>query len=60
MTITEKTEITPLEQFCQILKERSTENTSAAKLLFDNGKYGQVISILRQELDSLIDRKSVV
>lgn len=54
MTITEKTEITPLEQFCQILKERSTENTSAAKLLFDNGKYGQVISILRQELDSLI------
>lgn len=45
---------TSIEQFCKILRERSTEHISAGQLLFDNGHYGQVISVLRQELDSLV------
>jgi hypothetical protein len=46
--------MTDTEQFCQILRERSAEHTSAGRLLFENKNYGQVISILRQELDSLV------
>jgi hypothetical protein len=46
--------MTPTEQFCQILEERSAENVSAGQLLFNNRLYGQIISVLRQELDSLV------
>lgn len=46
--------MTETEQFCQILRERSAENVSAGRLLFNNGLYGQLISVLRQELDSLV------
>jgi hypothetical protein len=47
-------ELTETEQFCQILRERSAENVSAGRLLFYNRLYGQLISVLRQELDSLV------
>ncbi|QFG52962.1 hypothetical protein [Chryseobacterium sp.] len=46
--------MTETEQFCQILRERSAENVSAGRLLFQNRLYGQLISVLRQELDSLV------
>jgi len=46
--------MTETEQFCQILRERSAENISAGRLLFNNRLYGQLISVLRQELDSLV------
>ncbi|MES2874333.1 MAG: hypothetical protein V4708_11470 [Bacteroidota bacterium] len=46
--------MTPKEQFCRILRERSAEHLSAGRLIFANGLYGQVISILRQELDSMV------
>lgn len=46
--------MTTTEKFCQILRERSIENLSAGRIVFDNELYGQVISILRQELDSLV------
>jgi len=46
--------MTPLKQFCRILRERSAEHTSAGQLLFTNGHYGQVVAILRQELDSMV------
>ncbi len=42
------------EQFCQILRERSKEHLSSGNLLFLNRNYGQIVSILRQELDSLV------
>jgi hypothetical protein len=41
-------------QFCQILRTRSIENVSAGRLLFNNRLYGQFLSVLRQELDSLV------
>jgi len=47
-------QITATQQFCQILRERSAEHTSAGRLLCANRHYGQVVSILRQELDSLV------
>lgn len=46
--------MTETEQFCQILRERSAENISAGRLLYRNRLYGQFISVLRQELDSLV------
>ncbi|GAB2793878.1 hypothetical protein GCM10027275_43570 [Rhabdobacter roseus] len=46
--------MTETEQFCQILRERSAENVSAGRLLFQNRLFGQLISVLRQELDSLV------
>lgn len=46
--------LTPTQQFCRILRERSVEHVSAGQLLYTNGYYGQVVSILRQELDSLV------
>jgi hypothetical protein len=46
--------MTDTEQFCKILRERSAENLAAGQLLFSNGFYGQLISVLRQELDSLV------
>lgn len=44
----------PKEQFCKILKERSKEHKVAVKLMLENKMYGQIISILRQELDSMV------
>jgi hypothetical protein len=44
----------PKEQFCKILKERSKEHQAAVILMLGNRMYGQVISILRQELDSMV------
>jgi len=46
--------MTETEQFCKILRERSAENIAAGLLLYNNGLYGQFISVLRQELDSLV------
>lgn len=46
--------MTETEQFCQLLRERSAENISSGRLLFNNGLFGQLISVLRQELDSLV------
>lgn len=46
--------MTPTEQFCRILRERSTEHLTAGRLLFTNSLYGQFISVLRQELDSMV------
>ena len=46
--------MTETEQFCKILRERSLENVAAGQLLFSNELYGQFISVLRQELDSLV------
>jgi hypothetical protein len=46
--------MTSTEQFCQILRERSAEHLSAGRLLYSNKLFGQIISILRQELDSLV------
>ena len=46
--------MTSTEQFCRILRERSADHLSAGRLLFDNQLYGQVISTLRQELDSMV------
>jgi len=46
--------MTPTEQFCNILRARYAEHISAGTLMHLNGHFGQVISILRQELDSLV------
>ena len=50
----DKPTMTETEQFCRILRQRSAENVSAGRLLFQNRLYGQLISVLRQELDSLV------
>lgn len=42
------------EYFCKIVRQRSNENRSAIQLLSMSGLTGQVMSILRQELDSMI------
>lgn len=46
--------MTDKEQFCRILRERSNEHKNAINLMLQNGLYGQAISILRQELDSMV------
>lgn len=46
--------MTNKEKFCKILRERSDENKKAINLMIQNGLYGQAISILRQELDSMV------
>ena len=48
-----------------IIQKRSEENDKSIKLLYKQKLYGNCISILRQELDSMVrvlflDRKSVV
>ncbi len=40
--------------FCRQVRSRSTEHASAVRLLFHANHLGQVVSILRQELDSMI------
>ena len=42
------------EQFCNIVRQRSKENKEAIGLLSRTGLTGQVMSVLRQELDSLV------
>ena len=46
--------MTPTEQFCRMLRDRSAEHKAAAQLLFPQRLYGQMIAILRQELDSMV------
>jgi len=41
-------------KFCTILRERSLEHKKAITLMLQNELYGQAISILRQELDSMV------
>lgn len=43
-----------LGDFTRILTQRSNENTASIKLLHEQGHFGTCISLLRQELDSLI------
>ena len=42
------------QKICRIFKERSNENNRAVSLMLQNQVYGQVVSILRQELDSMV------
>jgi hypothetical protein len=42
------------EQFCNIVRQRSKENKQAIGLLSRTGLTGQVMSVLRQELDSMV------
>lgn len=41
-------------KFCELIRKRSEENKSAVDILFSSNHYGQVASILRQELDSMV------
>jgi hypothetical protein len=43
-----------LDNFCNILEERSRENTEAFRLLFSQRLIAPAIGIMRQEIDSLI------
>lgn len=43
-----------LNKFCFIVRQRSQENTLAVQVLANNGLSGQVVSVLRQELDSMV------
>lgn len=43
-----------IEHFCKIVRQRSKENKQAINLLSNNGLTGQVMSVLRQELDSMV------
>lgn len=47
-------EPTTIHKFCQIVRQRSAGNQKSCSLLCANRLYGQAMSILRQELDSLI------
>lgn len=40
--------------FCDIVTQRSGEHSCAINILLQQQLYGQVISILRQELDSMV------
>jgi len=42
------------KQFCKIVRQRSKDNKQAIGLLSRTGLTGQVMSILRQELDSMV------
>jgi hypothetical protein len=42
------------KQFCNIVRQRSKENKQAIGLLSRSGLNGQVMSVLRQELDSMV------
>jgi hypothetical protein len=43
-----------LKKFCGIILKRSEENSKSIKLLYEQQLYGNCISILRQELDSMV------
>jgi hypothetical protein len=42
------------EKFCKIVRERSKENKLAIAMLSRAGLTGQIMSVLRQELDSMV------
>ena len=42
------------EQFCRIVRQRSKENKTAIHVLSMTGLTGHVMSVLRQELDSMV------
>lgn len=42
------------QRFCDIMRKRSTENRLAVQILYSNGLIGQVLSVMRQELDSMV------
>jgi hypothetical protein len=46
--------MTPLKAFCRAVRARSYENAEAIRLLHSGGVTSQVVSILRQEVDSLV------
>ena len=43
-----------IKKYCKIIRDRSEENEKSVELLYPKGHYGQVASILRQELDSMV------
>ena len=43
------------ERFCQLLRKRSEENKNSFEVLFRNRLYGNCFSVLRQELDSMVN-----
>ncbi len=43
-----------IQKYCQIIRNRSEENEKSVELLYPSEHYGQVMSILRQELDSMV------
>ena len=43
-----------IEQFCKIVRQRSKENKQSVSLLSRTGLTGQVMSVLRQEIDSMV------
>lgn len=43
-----------IEKFCNIVKNHSIENSKAINLLYEHKLYGNCISVLRQELDSMV------
>lgn len=42
------------QKFCNIARKRSEENKNAFKILYQSNLYGQTISVLRQEIDTLV------
>ncbi|MDR6195957.1 hypothetical protein [Siphonobacter sp. SORGH_AS_0500] len=46
--------MTSIQKFCKILRDRSLENREAGQILFERQLYGQLLSIIRQELDSQV------
>jgi len=45
---------TELERFCRVIRTRSTDNKNAINQLYQSSNITNVVSVLRQELDSLI------
>lgn len=46
--------MTTTQKFCNIIKARSAENKKAVEILNQQQLFGQVMSIVRQELDSMV------
>lgn len=46
--------MTDRQRFCGIMRKRSIENRLAVQILYSNGLLGQVLSVMRQELDSMV------
>lgn len=49
-----KTANATTERFCRLVRTRTAEHRVAVRLLFDARIYGQIVSVLRQELDSMV------
>lgn len=43
-----------IKQFCQLVRQRSSDNREAVKLLYEHQLHANIIAILRQELDSMV------